>query len=307
MTKSLLALAAVLAFLAAPVAAHVTVTATGPAEVQAGVPFQVAAEVRANCAAVVGEYQAMGETELHFGLPPASAAYLVAGEASKVPWSISQCSTDPAEQGNAIGKGTFTVTVTPAAPAFTPLNLSVVAYGDDPAVPEGGAPAVVEFRVAYYANGTLAATEAGGHGAMHGNATGHAIALALTYVTNAESVLTVEATSTSGEVAAIAAVPVTPPSFDNKTSAVANVTATFTPPAEWTEAALTFQAFLAPKAGGAKVPVGTARLTLANDAAHAGAHSEHGEHEHTEAKASPEPLFAFVALGLLACASFRRR
>lgn len=308
MTKSLLLLAAVLVS-ASSAAAHVTVTATGPEEVQVGVPFTIEAEVRANCAVVVAEYQAMGETELFFGLPPDHPAYFVNHTGAPFAWTAEQCSLDPAEQGNAVGVGSMTLEVTAAAPAFTVLNLSVVSYGNDPAVPEGGDPAIVPIRVAYHAVGALAAAKAG-HDVAHGddgNHTGQAIELILNYTTNAESLLTVEAVSSAGEVHAIDAVAVTPPSFDNKSRSEVELLAHFQPPAEWSTADLTFNAFLTPVAGGAKVPVGTATLSLANDAAET--HDEHSdeEHEHAEDKESPAPVFAFVGLGLLAFAAIRRR
>lgn len=302
MTKSLLALAAVLVFLAAPVGAHVTVTVdplTAPLVV--GVPTEVTVRFSEPCFEMPIE-AASGNDQLTAALAPGAPAY-VTGAGETVPWSMDGCepSTAPTDFGGKVRQAAIlAIVVDASAPGLSNLTIPVTYVNANGESTEG---VPLNVTVAYHANGTLAASEATGHGHEPANATSHAITLALTYVTNAESVLTVEATTTSGEVAAISSVLVTPPSFDNKTSAVANLTATFTPPAQWTESTLTFKAYLTPRASDAKVPVGTATLMLANDAED-GAHTEH---EHEDAEASPAPAFAFIALGLLAFASFRRR
>ncbi len=305
MTKSLLLLAAASLLLAAvPAQAHVTTTVDPlSAPLVVGVPTEVTVHFSEPCFEVLPQ-EAQGKDTVASGLAPDTPT-LVAWTGQEVPFTSDLCEVDPAFTTVAVVKATakLTIVATASAPGLVPFDLPVTSYLGNGTEPGGSVP--LNVTVAYYANGTLSASEAAGHAAHQGNGT--AIELILDYATNADSLLTVEATSSTGEILPIDTVAVSPPSFSNKTRGAANATAHFTPPAEWSTADLTFKAYLTPKAGGAKVPVGVATLTLANDAA-ADTHGDGEGHEHDdEAKDSPAPVFAFVGLGLVALAAMRRR
>ena len=301
MTKSLPLLAAAAFLLAAtPAQAHVTTTVdplSGPLVV--GVPTQVTVHFSEPCFEVIPQ-EAQGQDTVASGLAPDAPA-TVAWTGQEVAFTSDLCDFTAVPFALVRATATLTLVASASAPGLTAFDLPVTSYLGNGTEPGDVVP--LNVTIAYHANGTLAAAEAAGHDA-HGNATAIPLTLTLDYTTNAESVLTIEAASTSGSVAAIAPADVTPPSFDSKANASRTVTTLFTPPAEWTSADLTFKAFLAPKAGGEKVPVGTATLTLANDAA-GEAHDE--EHGHEDAEESPAPVFAYVGLGLAALAALRRR
>lgn len=303
MTKGLLAVAALLSFLAAPGSAHVTVGAEPYTEpVVVGQPFNLTVLFSEPCFEMPIEL-ATGNDELTAILDPTAPAYATSTAGQTVPWTIEDCDpTDPT--GRLVQAALLTVVVDSFAPGLTQVAIPVN-YRN--ANGESGGKHDVNVTIAYFANGTLSAAAPTGHDATHASGTSTLVELTLDYATNAESVLTVEATTTSGAIAPIAEATLTPPSFDNKSRGLTTVTAVVTPPAEGGSADLTFKAFLAPKAGGDKVQVGlaTLRITHAAPETHDG-HSDE-EHEHAEDKESPAPVFAFVGLGLLAFAALRRR
>lgn len=148
---------AALAFLASPAQGHITLSAVQPTEpLTVGVPMPILVTASKSCPTVLTEYQLMGETEIYFGLLPPHPAYLNA-TSDRVPFTVNQCSTSPADQGNAITTGNLYLVASTAAPGLTNLTVTVVTYGNDPSVPEGGSPVNLTFQVAYYANGTLSA------------------------------------------------------------------------------------------------------------------------------------------------------
>lgn len=300
-----LVIAAALA-VAAPAAAHITVTVDAvTAPLVVGVPTNVTVHFSEPCFEVLPQ-EAQGQDTVMAGLSPdAPATMSWAGET--VPFTTDMCETnpDPADPfGVAAVRTSAILTITPSAdaPGLTNLTLPVTSYlggGSEP-----GEVVDLAVTIAHYANGTLVAQTAG-H-AAHG-ANGNAIELVFDYTTNAESLLTIEATSSVGEVHEIDATRVTPPAFDNRSSAQVKVPATFEPPANWTHADLTFTAYLTPVAGGPRIEVATARLALANEDSGHGEEHDDG-HVHDEAaEDTPGPAFALVALALVALAAARRR
>lgn len=298
MHKSLL-LAIALSLLVPGAAAHLTVTATGPTEpVQAGVPFVVTASARNLCAVVLAEYQALGETELTFGLAPDGPAYAQVVAAEVAPWTVAQCGTD----GYATTTGTFSVILTSAAPALEPLNLTVVAYGNDPSTPEGGDPAILPVEVGFAANGTLSAAQASGDHANHAGEHAMTLALTLNYTINAPALLTIEATSSVGEVHEVEALNLTPPAFDGLDTAQQVLYVGFEPGDNWTSADLTFTAYVTPE-GGERLKLDEASLTVHHE--HDGDAHGHGDHEHADGEEAPLPSF-LLAGGAVALAAMLR-
>ena len=301
MTKTLVLLAAAVLLVALPAAAHVTVDVdplTGP--LQVGVPTDITVLFSEPCFEMPIEL-ATGNDELTAILDPTAPSYVTSTAGQTVPWTIADCPpTDPTAR--LVQAASLTVVIDAFAPAFTNVSIPVN-YRN--ANGESGEAALLNVTVAHYANGTLTASKADhdAHGARTHNGT--AIKLTLDYSTNAESLLTFEVETSTGEVHEIDAVRVSPPSFKNESSSEVDVLAAYEPPAGWTSAELTFTAYLTPVAGGARVPVGNATLALANDDDHgAGGHDADG-HAHDE-KDAPAPAFALVGLAMLAFAARRR-
>jgi hypothetical protein len=289
-----LALATLLA-LAASAAAHVTIAATGPADpVAVGQEFEIEGTASANCAVVLSEYQAMGKDRLALGLSPDAPAYF-AWEEHPFDWTVAQCSTNPADQGNAIGHGHVHVTVGPNAPGLKLLNLTIVAYSPGSTTPEGGTPATVTIRVAYYANATLTL----GAPVVKGDTT--TIPVQLTYTANAATRLTLAATSDHATVSGLpAGEDLLPPAASNKTTLTRSWEATVSG-FHGGPASVTISASLAPKdVLGAKAGFVATKSVVAPAPAVAGASASA-----STSKASPLPLPFLALAGALLVASRR--
>jgi hypothetical protein len=290
-----LALLAVAALLAPAAQAHVTVTATPPADpLPPGVATSIPVAASANCATVLAEYNAMGKTALHWGLAPDAAKYWSA-TSEDVAFDAQDC--DPLGPATVTIHGTLAVTPAPDAPALTPLGLTVVTYNGDSTAPEGGDPATFNVTVAYNATATLTLGAPVPSG--NGTAATYSVPITLSYGANAPTTLSFEGSATTGTLALPAAAALDPPSFTNKTTLTRTFTATFTPPAgAWSGADLKVTAHLMAKGAMAPMVMREASAHLAAPAPSPAATST--------SKSSPAPSVA-LALSLLGVALLRRK
>lgn len=299
------AILAVLA-LAAPAAAHVTTTVeplAGPLVV--GQATNVTVHFSEPCFEAVPQ-EAQGQDTIMAGLDPGAPSFIHwAGET--VPFSMQQCDATAVPLAQVRATATLTLAPTADAPGLTPLALPVTSYLGGGTQP--GENVTLDVTIAHHANGTLRALEARGHdahAAAHHASNGTMLALVVEATTNAPSLLTFEARASTGEVQAIDAIAFDPPAYRNESTSQVEAMARFTPPAQWSEATITFAAYLTPTVGGPRVPVGNATVTLANEAAHEDGHGDGHDHTHAQ-EDTPGPGSAPLALAIAALAWARRR
>jgi hypothetical protein len=111
---------------ALPIAsAHVVVTANAPkTPIPADAPTSVPITFSANCAVVLAEYEAMGNTELQIIAKDPPAWLPAVGD--KIPFEFSMCGTD----ANVRSTGNLVFTPGPLAPGLQPIQVIAMAEGE---------------------------------------------------------------------------------------------------------------------------------------------------------------------------------
>lgn len=275
--------------------AHLTVTAVAPTEpLMPGVATAIPVTASASCATVAAEYQAMGETELYFGqTPPGLSAFNTTSE--RVPFTMDQCqpvnTSDPTTSATAYSTGNLFVTPSMTAPYGSSIPFSISVFGNDPTTPEGGDPAVIDIRVAYYGNLSLMAQN------IPEDITGPVTLQIMAHVmSNGDSTLKVMAEPANGTVAAIAPVQVTAPATDGLAMRMVTIPISYTPPAgHWHSDSIHLMATLGAQDGLSN----TTATSMLHVHLHAAEMHDEEETSTTTSKSSPG-VPALLAVGVAA-------
>jgi hypothetical protein len=290
----IVAAAALLSFLVAPIAsAHVTVTAEPPeGTIPADAPTSVPITLSASCATVAAEYEAAGKTELQLIAEGAPEFLTIVGD--QIPFTLDMC--DPAGPATVESTGNLVFTPGPLAPGLTPIMIKAKADGEAGEV-------FFNLTIAYRGSFTNASLD---HFIIeNGTATGE---LVFNVTTNANSLLMFSVlTPPAGGTLNL------PETLDVESPIpLGNDTRQVTVPIAYTAAgpnattdSVTVQVMLH-AADDMSVPPYMAELVLDFEPAQVEEH-DHDEHEHDEAAGVPGVEAVVLIGGIVAAACLARR